>query len=103
MGFKEQIKNAVLNYLDENEEAGQRAKFAIKANHLRNRFGVNADPNAAPTVAAQAQARTNQRMATERFGAGSYAGAGNTAAAQDASKRQRIQTNKRFQTSRRPM
>ena len=97
MQRREQFKNAVLNYLDEESQVGQRAQFDRKARILRNRFGANADPNAGSSVAAQARARTNQRMATKRFGQGAFASAGNTAAAQDASNRQMRQTSKRFQ------
>lgn len=94
---REQFRDAVLNYLNEFSQVGQRAQFDRKARLMRNRFGADVDPNAGSSVAAQAKAKHNQRMATKRFGAGAYAGAGNTAAAQSASDRQMKQTNKRFQ------
>ena len=97
MQRREQFKNAVLNYLDEESQVGQRAQFDRKARILRNRFGANADPNAGSSVAAQTRAKTNQRMATKRFGQGAFAAAGNTAAAQATSDRQMKQTSKRFQ------
>ena len=97
MQRREQFRNAVLNYLDEESQVGQRAQFDRKARLMRNRFGSDVDPNAGSSVAAQARARTNQRMATKRFGQGAFAAAGNTAAAQAASDRQMRQTSKRFQ------
>ena len=95
--FKGQIKNAVLNYLEEQSAQGERAGFDRKATQMAKR-GFS-DPNAEATVAAQARSRTNQKRATQRFGAGAYAGAGNKSGAQAASNRQMRQTSNRFQTS----
>ena len=99
--FKEQIKNAVLNYLKEDDAQppsaqGKRASFYRTARRVANR-NTSWDPTVAPNNTAQAKARTKQILARKRHGAGGYAPAGSRSGAQADSERVMRQADKRWQ------
>ena len=104
MGFKEQFKNAVLNYLGAREQtfSGDREKFGRNQRHNVRRFGLDAQPaNNTERVRAgdQARAQVDQKTAVKRHGVTAFASAGNRAGAQTRSNIDATKASRRASTN----